>query len=87
MGEAMGRYITKQTEVEAVQWTGENIEEIDCFAGGKIVYISIPKSLLKIRAAAEIITAAAGDYIIKDLSGEFYLCKSEAFKEKYILIQ
>lgn len=84
----MARYITKQAEIEAVQWNGENIEEIDYFAGSNIVYISIPKGLLKVRAAEGIITAVTGgDYIIKDSSGKFYSCKPETFKEKYILIQ
>lgn len=83
----MARYITKQAEIEAVQWNGENIEEIDYFAGSNIVYISIPKRLLKVRTAEGIITAVTGDYIIKDSSGKFYSCKPETFKEKYILIQ
>lgn len=86
-GEIMARYITKQAEIEAVQWNGENIEEIDYSAGSNIVYISIPKGLLKVRTAEGIITAVTGDYIIKDSSDKFYLCKSKIFEEKYILIQ
>lgn len=56
----MARYITKQVEIEALQWNGENIEEIDYFAGGNIVYISIPKGLLKIRTAEGIMMAVVG---------------------------
>lgn len=80
----MARYITKQAEIEAVQWNGENIEEIDYFAGSNIVYISIPKGLLKVRAAEGIITAVTGGIILLKIRRANFIHVSRKHSKKNI---
>lgn len=80
----MARYITKQVEIEALQWNGENIEEIDYFAGGNIVYISIPKGLLKIRTAEGIMMAVVGGGILLKICRENFIYVSRKHSKKNI---
>ena len=75
------RYRKKPVEIEAVQWTGENLEEIEEFAKGALVRrgpVNIAISTLE-----GLMEASKGDYIIKGITGEFYPCKPDIFKATY----
>ena len=75
------RYRKKPVEIEAVQWTGENLEEIEEFAKGALVHrgpANIASSTLE-----GLMRASKGDYIIKGIAGEFYPCKPDIFKATY----
>lgn len=90
------KYKTKPVEIEAIQWTGLNLEEIKAFVGESLIYDIIgtawevgkgrPHVLMKIRTLEGDMTASEGDYIIKGLRGEFYPCKPDVFEKKYELI-
>ena len=76
-------YISKPVQIEAVQWTGENTDEIKQFAtsdenvsfqGGNTLFVNTNHGLT---------VAEVGDYIIKSSKGEFYPCKPDVFAEKY----
>lgn len=72
------RYQTKPVEIEAVQYTGDNLDEVLSFCGhahydGEF-YIPTLEGVMR---------AAPGDYIIKGLRGEFYPCKPDVFEMKY----
>lgn len=83
--------ITK--EVEAVQWTGENLEEIKAFVGESLIYDILdtawkvgkgkPRVFMKIKTLEGNMIASEGDYIIKGIAGEFYPCKPDIFKATY----
>lgn len=83
--------ITK--EVEAIQWTGENLEEIKAFVGESLIYDFIdtawkvgegkPRMFMKIKTSEGDMPASEGDYIIKGMSGEFYPCSPDIFKATY----
>lgn len=83
--------ITK--EAEAVQWTGENLEEIKAFVGKSLIYDIFdaawkvgrgkPRVFMKIKTSVGDMPASEGDYIIKGTSGEFYPCKPDIFKATY----
>ena len=84
------KYRKKPIEVEAMQWTGENLEEIEIFAEESLIHDIIdiakgrPYKLIVIKTLKDNMIAPEGDYIIKDiLSGEFYLCKLDIFKRTY----
>lgn len=74
------KYVKKPVEIEAVQWTGENTEEILDFtnhtakAAGKLIEIPTLEGTMK---------ASPNDYIIKGIHGEFYPCKPYVFRETY----
>lgn len=75
----IARYRKKPVEIEAVQWTGENWQEIKDFAGSDVsfdgrLYVFTLEGTLKVDI---------GDYIIKGVKGEFYPCKPDVFERTY----
>lgn len=88
------RYRKIPVEIEAVQWTGKNIGEIDEFTGGKalwygnlVAYYPLSEqyrsTILTIPTLEGNMQASIGDYIIKGINGEFYPCKPDIFKKMY----
>lgn len=75
------RYKTKPCEIEAVQWTGENLTEILRFANTQ--NIDITSGVLIIKTLEGNMVASTGDYIIRGLRGEYYPCKPDVFHAKY----
>ena len=79
------KYRTKPCEIEAIQWTGKNYNEIEKFVGDSLAK-SYP--LRKTNKNVIISTlegnmrASINDYIIKGLRGEFYPCKPDVFAKK-----
>lgn len=79
--------------VEAVQWTGLNLEEIKEFVGGALTYIindtawevgkGRPHVYMKIRTLEGEMEVSEKDYIIKGVNGEFYPCKPDIFQKTY----
>ena len=74
------KYTKRKIEVEAVQWNGDNREEIFDFARDA-AYMS--NDSMMIRTLEGDVTAAIGDYIIKGVKGELYPCKPDIFRETY----
>ena len=77
----MARYKTKPCEIEALQYTGNNIIEILDWGQGKILWDDMDN--LYIETLEGRIRADVYDYIIKGLRGEFYPCKPDVFEKKY----
>lgn len=86
------QYKTKPTVIEAVQWTGANIQEILDFCGkDNALFVEIeteepfeyPLFSLYIITLEGTMPAKVSDYIIKGVLGEFYPCKEDAFILKY----
>jgi hypothetical protein len=68
----------KPISVYAVQWTGDNLDEIkefdkDAFFFKQLVIPTLEGNHL----------AIIGDYIIKGIAGEFYPCKKDIFEKTY----
>ena len=92
----MAKYRKKPVEVEAIQWTGRNDEEIQAFVG-KRLKVNIPHpDMVRILdnipddAYSIVIPTLEGDmnavrwdWIIKGVQGEFYPCKPDIFKKTY----
>ncbi|MCP3683986.1 MAG: hypothetical protein GY861_14995 [bacterium] len=82
----MKKYRKKPVIIEAIQWTGENIEEIRGITSGKscemhassggVVNIIIPT------LEGDMI-ASPGDFIIRGIKGEYYPCKPDIFAATY----
>ena len=77
----MARYKTKPCEIEAIQWTGENLIELLDWGQGNILWNDVDD--LFIDTLEGRMRADVYDYIIKGLKGEFYPCKPDVFKKKY----
>ena len=76
------KYRKKPVVIEAVQWTGENIEEILDFVGLDGIYDYLRKSL-EIATLEGDMKASMGDFIVKGVNGEFYPCKPDIFEKTY----
>lgn len=78
----VGKYCKRPVEIEAVQWTGENINEIYDFVGEgrKINYVSNELSISTLEGWH---CASIGDFIIKGVKGECYPCKPDIFNKTY----
>lgn len=78
----MNKYIKKINEIEAIQWTGENLAEIF----NKIPLIYRKDNILKgclIFRNNYIKEAKISDWIIKTSSGNYYILPDDKFKESY----
>ena len=89
------KFRKKPVIIEAVRWTGSNIEEVLPFFGdfSKLPntdgYVHPgsghcpPEGTLDIPTLEGVMTARAGDWIIKGVKGEFYPCKPDIFEQTY----
>lgn len=83
----------KPVDVEAIQWTGLNLEEVKTFVGESLIYDIIdtawqagkgaPNVNMKIKTLEGDMRAYKGDFIIKGVNGEFYPCKPDIFEKTY----
>ena len=80
--------------MEAVRWTGSNLEEIRNFVGSDLIeecveLFDIKRTLKEMLVDIAIDTLEGtmrvdyGDYIIKGIQGEFYPCKPDIFEQTY----
>ena len=74
------KYREKPVTIEAIQWDGENLSEIDKFTQGKV---KKHESVLIVPARYGEMYASLNDYIIKDVNGNLYPCKSDIFAKTY----
>ena len=87
------KYRTKPVEIEAIQFTGLNFEEVKNFINESLIYAIIdtewktgkdrPRVVMKIKTLVGDMKVSEGDYIVKGLKGEFYPCKPDVFETKY----
>lgn len=73
--------IKKPVEIEALQWTGYNLDEVLDFTKSKS-NIKMHNQLV-IQTLEGDMVATVGDFIIKGIKGEFYPCKEDIFHLTY----
>lgn len=78
----MAKYRKKQIIVDAIQWTGDNLNEL-CKLGDFKLHYTLTDGSLGIYTLEGMMWASVGDYIIMGIRGEFYACKPDIFKETY----
>jgi hypothetical protein len=76
------KYRKKPVVVDALQWNGDNTEEVLRFCDSFGTYETNP-AILSIKTLEGVMTASRGDYIIKGVNGEFYPCKPDIFNKTY----
>ena len=81
----MERYVKKPVAIEAMQYTGRNtIDILDSCEAAKVEFY--PKGecyALVIYTLDGGMIARPGDYIIKGVNGDFYLCGPDVFEKTY----
>jgi hypothetical protein len=76
------KYRKKPVEIEAIQWLGDNTEEVITFCEGKAHYI--PRSCyLEIDTLEGQMRAVPGNFIVRGVKGEYYPCRGDIFEETY----
>lgn len=83
----MNKYRKKPIIIEAVQYNGENIEEIKAFMVGGSRKIAIKENSVIISTLEGDMTASKGDFIIRGVSGEYYPCKPDIFEKTYEMVK
>ena len=75
----------KPVIVQAVQWTGENWDELVewCPYG---LFLGTRRQGLTIDTLEGEMRADIGDYVIKGVNGEYYPCKPDIFKKSYEIV-
>ena len=79
----INKYRKKPVIIEAVIWTGNNIDEVKELAKSAVENIIFVNNNLYIETLEGNMNVSVGDYIIKGIEGEFYPCKPDIFKETY----
>lgn len=83
------KFRKKPVEVKAVQWLGNNRNEINDFFGlkntaGKATHaFTAEDEKVCIKTLEGVMTANKNDWIIKGVKGEFYPIKDDIFRETY----
>jgi len=72
----------KPAVIKAMEWKGDNFEELEDFSDGEKI-VSNPDKTLTIETLEGNHTANVGDWIIEGIKGELYPCKPDIFKETY----
>lgn len=73
-------YRKKPVVIQALQWTGENWDEISTFAEGKVIPM---RGEMHIHTLEGVMKASEGDYIVRGVCGEYYPCKPNIFEQTY----
>lgn len=82
----MRKFRKKPVAIEAVQWTGENADEIQAFLcphSPDSGYGWVKGNYVEIGTLEGLMVASIGDWIIKGVKGEFYPCKPDIFAATY----
>jgi len=81
------KYRKKPVEIEAIQYIGNNVEEVEEFVGNQLLRYNNTQEendySLGIPTLEGIMKASVGDYIIRGVRNEFYPCKPEIFRIIY----
>lgn len=94
------KYRKEPVVIEALEWTGENLDEMERFLGCGLIASSTPinestgylvehnqQMHLMIRTLEGDHRANVGDYVIKGIKGEFYPCKPDIFGATYSKVE
>lgn len=77
----MKKYRKKPIVIEAVQFTGNNVDEILGFAKDSFKN-PLTRDVIIHTSECNMIVSI-GDYVIKGINGEFYPCKPDIFDKTY----
>ena len=77
------QYVKRPVVIQALQWTGENIDEVTAFCPVCYFRETKSESKLTILTLEGPMSATITDYIIKGVKGEFYPCKEDIFDGSY----
>ena len=77
------RYVKRVSEIQAIQYNGNNAIEVVEFVGDVIGIDWYEKASLEITTENEVIACSIGDYIVKDHKGKIKVYKANEFEKNY----
>lgn len=80
------KYRKKPVVIEAIQWTGENADEVQAFLRNGREHAAdgwVKGSYVEIGTMEGLMVASIGDWIIRGVKGEHYPCKPDVFVATY----
>ena len=80
------KFRKKPVIIEAIQFNGENGEEIEEFTNCAARRLATHTPLMVISTLEGDHQARTGDWIIKGINGEFYPCKPDIFEQTYEVV-
>ncbi len=85
----MQKFVKKPVVIEAIQYDGANITEIETFVGGKLptVMNSNKDTQLVVSTLEGDMKISKKEYVIKGVNGEFYPCKPDVFEKTYDVVE
>ena len=83
-------YRKKPVVIKAVQWTGDNLDEVQNFLEKDFSSIDAEKWMhdrkdIVIKTLEGLMVTSVNDFIIEGVNGNFYPCKPEIFHKTYEL--
>jgi len=75
------KYVSKRTEIDAIRFDGENVEDIAHFLGSQVPTIEDGYLMLQLQGGE--IGVAKGHYIVRDCAGTIGYCRADPFQECY----
>lgn len=81
----MPYYRKKPRLVEARQFTGDNIQELQYWGNDFVALADYNEDTICVHTLEGPIWGEKGDYIVKGVRGEFYICQKDIFEETYEL--
>ena len=92
----MAKFRKKPVVIEAIRWTGDNLDEVIKFTGKHPSFnnwfanfdeyaakVAEDGGVFKIFTLEGVMRAVPGDWIIRGVHGEHYPCKPEIFNQTY----
>jgi len=76
------KYIKKPIPVDAIQWTGDNFDEVASFMIGHLPIVTTDKELI-ISTLEGKMHVGIGYYIVRGIDGEYYGCRQDIFERTY----
>ncbi|MFB5623347.1 MAG: hypothetical protein ACE5RP_00300 [Nitrosopumilus sp.] len=85
------KFKKKPVVIEAIQWNGNNNEEVVDFIGWDNLNAEFKENESDVNFSISTLKGdmkvSMGDWVIKGIKGEFYTCKPEIFEETYELVE
>lgn len=79
----MPYYRKKPIPIEARQFTGDNFQELQYWGNDFVVFSDYDEDAFCVHTLEGPIWGEKGDYIVKGVRGEFYICQKDIFEETY----
>lgn len=83
------RFRKKPVEVEAVQFTGDNGDQIQVWSYNHVrpLYEMHAPPVLKVPTLEGVMKASVGDWIVRGVADEYYPVKPDIFKATYEAVE